>query len=124
MGKYKGYNPNWGKEATQKYIKDKQQRVEVKWKKTEYAEHIEPAIKKSGLPVSTYIKRAVEEKISNDAHSPAPPAGVGHWVMSDDLHCPVCDHCGAHPWKGYIPTVEEATEMFKFCPKCGISLGK
>ena len=45
---------------------------------------------------------------------------TGHWIMSDDgLYRPICDKCGAHPWKGYIPTVEEATEVFKYCPNCG-----
>jgi len=45
---------------------------------------------------------------------------IGHWIMSDDgLYRPICDKCGAHPWKGYIPTVEEATEVFKYCPNCG-----
>jgi len=45
---------------------------------------------------------------------------TGHWILSDDgLYRPICDKCGAHPWKGYIPTVEEATEVFKYCPNCG-----
>ena len=45
---------------------------------------------------------------------------TGHWIMSDDgLYRPICDKCGAHPWKGYIPTVEEVTEVFKYCPNCG-----
>ena len=45
---------------------------------------------------------------------------TGHWILSDDgLYRPICDNCGAHPWKGYIPTVEEATKVFKYCPNCG-----
>ena len=45
---------------------------------------------------------------------------VGKWVMSvDGLYRPICNQCGAHPWKGYIPTVEEATDVFKYCPNCG-----
>lgn len=49
-----------------------------------------------------------------------PQPKTGHWIMSDDgLYRPICDKCGAHPWKGYIPTVEEATEVFKYCPSCG-----
>ena len=48
---------------------------------------------------------------------------TGHWIMSDDgLYRPICNNCGAHPWKGYIPTVEEATEMFKYCPNCGTKM--
>ena len=47
----------------------------------------------------------------------------GHWIMSvDGLYRPICDKCGAHPWKGYIPTVEEATEVFKYCPNCGAEM--
>lgn len=47
----------------------------------------------------------------------------GKWIMSDDgLYRPICDKCGAHPWKGYIPSVEEATEVFKFCPNCGAKM--
>ena len=48
---------------------------------------------------------------------------TGHWIMSEDgLYRPLCDKCGAHPWKGYIPTVEEATEVFKYCPNCGAKM--
>lgn len=44
---------------------------------------------------------------------------TGRWIMSDDGLCrPICNQCGAHPWKGYIPSVEEATEVFKYCPNC------
>ena len=45
---------------------------------------------------------------------------TGHWVMSEDgLYRPICDKCGAHPWKGYIPTVEEVTKVYNYCPNCG-----
>ena len=64
MSKYTGYNPDWGKKATQKYVREKQHQVNIKWKKTEYAERIEPAIKKAGIPVATFIKQAVDEKIA------------------------------------------------------------
>ena len=48
---------------------------------------------------------------------------IGKWIMSDDgLYRPICNNCGAHPWKGYIPTVEEATEAFKYCPHCGCKI--
>ena len=48
---------------------------------------------------------------------------MGRWIMSDDgLYRPICNNCGAHPWKGYIPTVEEATEVFKYCPNCGAKM--
>lgn len=54
MSTYKGYV---------KYLKERQQRVEAAWKNTEYAERIEPAVKKSGLSKATFIKVAVDEKI-------------------------------------------------------------
>ena len=52
-----------------------------------------------------------------------PKPKTGHWIMSEDgLYRPICDKCGAHPWKAYIPTVEEATEVFKYCPNCGAKM--
>lgn len=52
-----------------------------------------------------------------------PQKKMGRWIMSDDgLYRPICNNCGAHPWKGYIPTVEEATESFKYCPYCGCAM--
>lgn len=61
----------------------------------------------SGCGEGYYFEKSAEPK-------------TGHWIMSEDgLYRPICDKCGAHPWKGYIPTVEEATETFKYCPNCG-----
>lgn len=54
------------KKATIKYIKDKQQRLEIKYKKNEYDTIIQPAIEKSGLPAATFIKQAIQEKIERD----------------------------------------------------------
>ncbi len=51
------------KKATMKYIKDKQQEIKVRYKKEEYEKEILPAIEKCGLPVATFIKQAVSEKI-------------------------------------------------------------
>lgn len=62
------------------------------------------------------------EKIAA-APSVTPQPKMGRWVMSDEgLYRPICNNCGAHPWKGYIPTVEEATESFKYCPHCGCAM--
>lgn len=54
------------KRSTVKYIKEKQQRIEIKYKKEEYADRILPAIEKSGMPAATFIKKAVDEKIERD----------------------------------------------------------
>lgn len=66
MGRYKGYDPEVGKKAKLKYCKEKQHRIELSWKTTDYDERIAPAIEKSGLPAATYIKQAVDEKIARD----------------------------------------------------------
>lgn len=57
------------KNATIKYIKDKQQRLEIKYKKEEYDQRIRPAIERSGLPTATFIKQAIDEKIDRDGLS-------------------------------------------------------
>ena len=57
------------KNATIKYIKDKQQRLEIKYKKEEYDQRIRPAIERSGLPTATFIKQAIDEKIERDGLS-------------------------------------------------------
>lgn len=54
------------KKSTMKYIKDKQQEIKVRYKKDEYLFEVLPAIKRSGLPVATYIKLAIAEKIAAD----------------------------------------------------------
>ena len=63
------------------------------------------------------------DAIENKEKLPSVTQKSGKWIMSDDgLYRPICDKCGAHPWKGYIPTVEEATEVFKYCPNCGVKM--
>ena len=52
--------------ATTKYVKEHQKRIPLRFKKEEYETKIEPAIKKSGLPTATYIKKAIYEKIERD----------------------------------------------------------
>lgn len=54
------------KRATLKYIKSKQQEIKIRYRKDEFDERIQPAIKKSGLPTATFIKDAIEEKIERD----------------------------------------------------------
>ncbi len=59
------YNVN-KKNATMKYLKDKTQQIVVRYKKDEYDSGIKPAIDASGLPQSTFIKQAIDEKIERD----------------------------------------------------------
>ena len=59
------YNEN-AKLATMAYIKAKQREIKLRFKREDYEERIEPAIKKSGLPVATFIKEAINEKIVRD----------------------------------------------------------
>lgn len=59
------YNES-SKKRTLKYMSGKQKRVSLNWLKEDYDNRIKPAIDKSGLPVSTFIKEAVEEKILNE----------------------------------------------------------
>ncbi len=54
------------KKASEKYIKEKQKSILVKFKKDDFTERIAPAIKESGLPVVTFIKKAIDEKIERD----------------------------------------------------------
>lgn len=58
------------KRATMKYIKKKQKRLFVNFRKEEYEKEIEPYINQSGLPVSSYIKAAIKEKIKRDHPEP------------------------------------------------------
>ncbi len=54
------------KDATIRYIKEKQREIKLRFKKDDYDERIGPAIKKSGLPTATFIKDAIDEKIVRD----------------------------------------------------------
>lgn len=62
MGKYNEKE----KDRSIRYIKDKLQRLEVRYQKEEYESRIRPAIEKSGKPVATFIKEAIDEKIERD----------------------------------------------------------
>lgn len=54
------------KKATMKYIKEKMQQFTIRFTKSDYDERIKPAIEKSGLKPTTFIKQAIEEKIARD----------------------------------------------------------
>ena len=57
------------KKSTMKYIKEKQHEIKLRYKKEEYENHVLPSVTKSGLPIATYIKQAVYEKIKADEAS-------------------------------------------------------
>ena len=49
-----------------KYMEEKQLRVPLNWLKEDFEKRVKPAIKRSGMPVATFIKTAVNEKIDRD----------------------------------------------------------
>lgn len=55
------------KNTNLKYFKKSQRRISLNWLKDDYEERIAPALKRSGKPISTFIKEAVEEKLVRDA---------------------------------------------------------
>ena len=52
--------------ATLKYMKDKMKIINLRIKKDEYEAEIKPYIDRSGMPVATFIKAAIKEKIARD----------------------------------------------------------
>ncbi len=53
--------------STIRYIKEKQQEIKIRYKKEEFEQEILPAIEKTGLPVATFFKIAVAEKINSES---------------------------------------------------------
>ena len=41
------------------------------------------------------------------------PVVHGRWVLNK-YYSPQCTNCGAHPFKGYIPTLEEVSRVYKY----------
>ena len=52
--------------ATQKYIRESLKQITIRYKQDEFDSDILPAINASGLPMTTFIKQAVAEKIERD----------------------------------------------------------
>lgn len=77
-----GYN-DVAKQASMKYIKDKQQEIKIRYKKDEYEKMILPFIKESGLPVATYFKKAVLEKILADENKKREFKNTVEYVKSE-----------------------------------------
>ena len=55
------------KDTNLKYFKNNQRRIALNWLKDDYEKRVAPAIKRSGKPVSTFIKEAIEEKLVRDS---------------------------------------------------------
>lgn len=64
------------KEYSTKYMKDKQLRVPLNWLKEDFENRVKPAILSSGIPVSTFIKDAVNEKLIRDGLVPPNVCGI------------------------------------------------
>lgn len=62
---YEGYSEN-RKVSAMKYKSEKQKQIALSYKKDDFEQRIQPAIQKSGKPVATFIKEAVEEKLQKD----------------------------------------------------------
>ncbi len=54
------------KKATLRYTQKKLKSLTIRYKLDDYEGRILPAIKRSGLPVATFFKQAVKEKIERD----------------------------------------------------------
>ena len=59
------YN-EYSKNRTTRYLKNKQKSLTVRYKKDHFDERIKPAIERSGMPLATFVKTAVDEKIKRD----------------------------------------------------------
>lgn len=66
MSRDRNYDKDAKKKYDIQYVRDKQSRIAVNWLKEDYEGRVKPAIQKSGMPVSTFIKAAVNEKILRD----------------------------------------------------------
>lgn len=62
------YNDNANKSAL-KYKRKKQHPVTISYKKEDFEQNVKPYIDSSGMPVATFFKRAVAEKIERDFRS-------------------------------------------------------
>ena len=62
---YNGYNES-RKNSTLKYMKDKMKIINLRIPKDKYAQEVEPYIERSGLKMTTFIKKAIQEKIYRD----------------------------------------------------------
>lgn len=51
------------------------------------------------------------------------PVVRGRWILSTNMtYMPQCSNCGRHPFKGYIPSIEEVKRVYKHCPVCGAKM--
>ena len=63
----KNYNSyRYHKLTVNKYLSEKVKKITVTYTNQEFDQRIRPEIEKSGLPMASYIKLAVDEKIERD----------------------------------------------------------
>lgn len=70
------YYSESSKKATLKYIKDKLKQINVRFPKKEYEQLIKPLIDRSGMPITTYIKVALKEKLQRDFPGEVPDNAI------------------------------------------------
>ena len=49
------------------------------------------------------------------------PVVHGRWEC-DKFYVPECTNCGTHPFRGFIPSLDEVKKIYKFCPWCGAKM--
>lgn len=67
--------------------------------------------KKQGNDFADMITEREAEDVAPTIH--------GYWYFDETDYITRCSACGRGKWKGYIPSVEEATQWMPFCPQCG-----
>lgn len=65
MYEYKGYNPNNAKHVI-KYTKEHYKRIPLNVDKDFFENELKPEADRVGLPISTWIKEAIKEKLERD----------------------------------------------------------
>lgn len=59
------YTPEMNK-SSQRYVRHGQKSILIKFRKDDYDKIIQPAVQKTGMPMVTFIKEAIFEKIERE----------------------------------------------------------
>lgn len=108
------------KKATIKFIKKTYKQLVIRYKAEEYKFHIEPAIKESGLSVTSFVKTAVEEKIIRDFLHLEPEERPQNKVLSEEISSlNKCTNLSSihEPWKDRRPEYQDLVRDYidTFC---------